>query len=119
MFPAVNPLYSTSSVSEGVHLDQVHLAVQQRAQKAAPLSRVRSLVQVRGLQAIPASETEVYERGARLEAYLTRPFTLRRLIPVYRASEWICRISHDVQAILNGGMDHRSVESLSWIGTLK
>ena len=73
MFPAVNPLYSTSSVSEGVHLDQVHLAVQQRAQKRAPLSRARSLVQVRGLQAIPASETEVYERGARLEAYLT-PF---------------------------------------------
>lgn len=121
MFPAVNPLYSTSSVSEGVHLDQAHLSVQQRAQKLLRRYReLRSLVQVRGLQAIPASETEVYERGARLEAYLTQPFYVAEAytgLPGERVH--LQDMLHDVQAILNGSMDHRSVESLSWIGTIK
>lgn len=33
LFPSVNPIYSTSSVLEGAHLDQNHPTIQQRAQK--------------------------------------------------------------------------------------
>ncbi|MFB4328690.1 MULTISPECIES: ATP synthase beta subunit C-terminal domain-containing protein [Paenibacillus] len=121
LFPAVNPLYSTSSVLEGVHLDQAHLAVQQRAQKLLRRYReLRSLVQVRGLEAIPSSEMEVYERGERLEAYLTQPFYVAEAytgLPGERVH--LQEALHDVQAILNGSMDHRTVESLSWIGTIK
>ncbi|AWP27298.1 H two-sector ATPase alpha/beta subunit domain protein [Paenibacillus vortex V453] len=121
MFPAVNPLYSTSSVLEGVHLDQHHLSVQQRAQKLLRRYReLRSLVQVRGLQAIPASETEVYERGERLEAYLTQPFYVAEAYTRLQGERVsLLETLDDVQAILNGSMDHRSVESLSWIGTIK
>lgn len=120
MFPAVNPIYSTSSVLEGAHLDQNHASVQQRAQKLLRRYReLRSLVQVRGLQAIPASETEVYQRGERLEAYLTQPFYIAK---AYSGREGervpLQDTLHDVQAILNGSMDHRDVESLTWIGKI-
>lgn len=121
MFPSVNPLYSTSSVLEGVHLDQNHLSTQQRAQKLLRRYReLRSLVQVRGLEAIPASETEVYERGERLEAYLTQPFYVAEAytgLPGERVP--LQDMLQDVQAILNGSMDHRTVRDLTRIGTIK
>jgi len=121
MFPAVNPLYSTSSVLEGVHLEQNHLFIQQRAQKLLRRYReLRSLVQVRGMEAIPVSETEVYERGERLEAYLTQPFFVAEAytgLPGERVP--MQDMLQDVQAILNGSMDHRTVRDLTWIGTIK
>ncbi|MGG3279376.1 hypothetical protein [Paenibacillus solani] len=121
MFPAVNPLYSTSSVLEGVHLEQNHLSTQQRGQKLLRRYReLRSLVQVRGMEAIPASETEVYERGERLEAYLTQPFFVAEAytgLPGERVP--LQDMLQDVQAILNGSMDHRTVRDLTWIGTIK
>lgn len=121
MFPAVNPLYSTSSVLEGVHLEQNHLSTQQRAQKLLRRYReLRSLVQVRGREAIPASETEVYERGERLEAYLTQPFYVAEAytgLPGERVP--LQDMLQDVQAILSGSMDHRTVRDLTRIGTIK
>ncbi|GAE05154.1 ATP synthase beta chain [Paenibacillus sp. JCM 10914] len=120
-FPAVNPLYSTSSVLEGVHLDQNHVSIQQRAQKLLRRYReLRSLVNVRGLAAIPSADLKTYERGERLEAYLTQPFHVAEPF-TGRAGERVALqdMLHDVQAILNGSMDHRSVESLTWIGTIQ
>ncbi len=74
-FPAVNPIYSTSSVLEGEHLDQAHLSIQQRAIKLLRRYReLRSLVNVKGLNGIPATELQGFKRGEMLEAYLTQPF---------------------------------------------
>lgn len=44
-YPAVNPIYSTSSILEGSYLDPIHHSIQQRAQKIAsqiPRIKVRS-----------------------------------------------------------------------------
>lgn len=119
-FPAVNPLYSTSSILEGVHLDQNHLAVQQRAQKLLRRYReLRSLVHVKGLNGIPGSERHTYDRGERLEAYLTQPF---HVAEAYTGRPGVAVSLHDmlqgVQAILNGSADHLPIESLNYIGRL-
>lgn len=120
-FPAVHPLHSTSSVLEGSHLDQLHHIVQQRAQKLLRRYReLRSLVNVRGVQGIPAAELTAYARGERLEAYLTQPFVIAE---PYTGIKGVRVALHDtlndVQAILNGSVDHQAVESLTWIGQLQ
>jgi F-type H+/Na+-transporting ATPase subunit beta len=119
-YPAINPVFSTSSVLEGAHLDQSHLMIQQRAQKLLRRYReLRSIVNVKGLQGIPASELETYNRGERLEAYLTQPF--------YIAEEYTGKKGEsvdlkdaliDVRRILDGATDSEDVNSLVFTGKL-
>ncbi|MGE8204762.1 hypothetical protein ACQKP0_09365 [Heyndrickxia sp. NPDC080065] len=120
-FPAVNPIYSTSSVLEGIYLDDNHLSVQQRAQKLLRRYReLRSLVNVKGLGSIPAAELETYNRGERLEAYLTQPFHVAETFTGLKGeSVSIKDTLKDVQSILSGSMDSKPVERLNFIGKIK
>lgn len=119
-FPAVNPIYSTSSILEGAHLDQNHLSIQQRAQKLLRRYReLRSLVNVKGLNGIPSSELQTYKRGERLEAYLTQPFYVAEVFTGKKGeSVNLHDTLNDVRKILDGGADFREVESLNYIGSL-
>lgn len=119
-FPAVNPVSSTSSVLEGAHLDQNHLSIQQRAQKLLRRYReLRSLVNVRGMDAVPAAELETYNRGERLEAYLTQPFYVAESYTGIKGeSVDLNDTLNDVRKILDGGADSEDVKSLTFIGKL-
>lgn len=119
-FPAVNPIYSTSSILEGAYIDQNHLSVQQRAKKLLRRYReLRALVQVRGNQAIPSSEKETYERGEKLEAYLTQPFFVaEEHTKVKGQSVSLQEVIQDVQTIISGGADGRRVEDVTFVGRL-
>lgn len=119
-FPAVNPIYSTSSVLEGAHLDQNHLFIQQRAQKLLRRYReLRSLVNVKGLEGIPQSEMETYNRGERLEAYLTQPFYIAEAYTkIAGESVDLKDTLNDVRKILDGGTDAEDLKALSYIGKL-
>jgi F-type H+/Na+-transporting ATPase subunit beta len=119
-FPAVNPIYSTSSVLEGAHLEQPHLTIQQRAQKLLRRYReLRSLVNVRGIDGIPASEIQVYNRGERLEAYLTQPFFVAEDFTGIKGEDVTLETTlNDIRKIIDGGTDSQTVESLNFIGTL-
>ena len=63
-YPAVNPIYSTSSILEGSYLDPVHHSIQQRAQKLLRRYReLRSIVIVHGMDRLPALELQTYQIG--------------------------------------------------------
>jgi len=119
-FPAVNPIYSTSSVLEGASLEQQHLSVQQRAQKLLRRYReLRSLVNVKGLNGIPASELQTYNRGERLEAYLTQPFYVAEAFTGKKGESVELKDAlRDVQKILDGEKDTEDLNSLNYIGSL-
>lgn len=119
-YPAVNPLYSTSTILEGLHLDQNHLKIQQRAQKLLRRYReLRSLVQVHGIERLPASELQTYQRGERLEAYLTQPFFVAEAFTGKKGEAVsLADTLQDVQNILNGTLDHVDVEPLTFIGKI-
>jgi F-type H+-transporting ATPase subunit beta len=119
-YPAVNPIYSTSSVLEGAHLDQNHLLIQQRAQKLLRRYReLRSLVNVKGLNAIPTTELETFNRGERLEAYLTQPFYVAEpYTGIKGESVKLKDTLQDVRKILDGSMDSVDLKSLNFIGKL-
>lgn len=119
-FPAVNPIYSTSSVLEGAHLNQNHLFIQQRAQKLLRRYReLRSLVNVKGIAGIPASEIQTYQRGERLEAYLTQPFYVAEAFTGIKGESVSLKDTlSDVQKILDGAVDSAGIDTLNFIGNL-
>jgi F-type H+/Na+-transporting ATPase subunit beta len=119
-YPAVNPIYSTSSVLEGAHLDQTHLSIQQKAQKLLRRYReLRSLVNVKGINGIPASEIETFHRGERLEAYLTQPFYVAEEFTGIKGEEVsLLDTLNDVKKILDGVVDSKDIGSLNFIGTI-
>lgn len=120
IFPAVNPLLSTSSVLEGTHVDQNHFFVQQRALKLMRRYReLRSLVNVRGFDALPASEQQTFKRGERLEAYLSQPFYVAEEYTGQKGkSVSLAETLKDVQAILDGSYDVKDALELKYVGTL-
>ncbi|MFP7299352.1 hypothetical protein [Neobacillus niacini] len=119
-FPAVNPIYSTSSVLEGAHLDPNHLNIQQKAQKLLRRYReLRSLVNVKGINGIPASEIETFHRGERLEAYLTQPFYVAEAFTGIKGKEVSIKDTlNDVKKILDGVVDSRDISTFNFIGTI-
>lgn len=119
-FPAVNPIFSTSSVLEGAHLDQSHLTIQQRAKKVLRRYReLRSLVSIHGIDKLPNSEIQTFKRGERLEAYLTQPFYVAEAF-TGKKGETISLTDtlNDIRKILDGVTDSIVVDSLTYIGRL-
>ncbi|WP_079525583.1 ATP synthase beta subunit C-terminal domain-containing protein [Halobacillus hunanensis] len=119
-YPAVNPLYSTSSVLEGAHIDQNHFSIQQRAQKLLRRYReLSSLVKVQGIDKIPAAELTTYKRGERLEAYLTQPFYVAEEFTGQKGESVSLQDTlTDVRRILDGSTDSIKTEELVNIGKL-
>lgn len=120
-YPAVHPIYSTSSILEGTDLDQRHFNLRQRAQKLLRRYReLRSVVAVHGLEKIPSTELETYERGERLEAYFTQPFFVAetftgqqgKVVPLVQTLE-------DVELILEGKVDSFPIDELRYCGSIK
>jgi F-type H+-transporting ATPase subunit beta len=119
-YPAINPIFSTSSVLEGAHLDQNHLVIQQRAQKLLRRYReLRSIVNVKGLNGIPSSELETYNRGERLEAYLTQPFYIAEEFTGKKGESVDLKDTlNDVRKILDGAADSKDIDSFIFIGKM-
>lgn len=119
-YPAVNPIYSTSSVLEGAHLDQTHLTIQQRAKKLLRRYReLRSIVSVHGIEKLPETEVQTYKRGERLEAYLTQPFYVAEAFTGKKGETLTLQDSlNDIRKILDGTADSLDVKELAYIGKL-
>ena len=94
--------------------------IQQRAKKLLRRYReLRSIVNVRGLDAIPDVEKETYHRGERLEVYLTQPFFVAEPFSCKKGEAVDLNTTiNDVRKILDGATDSKEVKSLSYIGKL-
>jgi F-type H+-transporting ATPase subunit beta len=114
IYPAVNPVLSTSTMLEGLQLEATHLTVQQRARKLLRrYYELRSLVNVRGPEGLPAAELPGYGRGERLEAFLTQPLYVAE--PFTKVpGEWVTLPDaiESVRRILDGAADELDVASL-------
>lgn len=121
MYPAVDPVASTSTVLEGAQLEAAHLAIQQRARKMLRRYReLRSLVQARGEAKLPEAEVATFRRGQRLEAFLTQPFYVAETF-TKRPGEWIALSDtlDGVRRILDGAVDDVETNRLTYIGRLE
>ncbi|CAM2778309.1 hypothetical protein PASE110613_00225 [Paenibacillus sediminis] len=121
IYPAINPISSTSTALEGAHLDALHLTIQQRARKLLRRYReLRSLVTSRGLEKLSESDVQLYERGVRLEAYLAQPFFVAEPY-TKKPGEWLSLYDtlDDVRRILEGAADGMEPAELFFRGRLE
>ncbi|GAA3412563.1 hypothetical protein ACFFNY_22670 [Paenibacillus hodogayensis] len=119
-FPAVDPISSISTVLEGAQLEAAHQMIQQRARKLLRRYReLRFLVDNKGLEKLPESDTQTYNRGKRLEAFLTQPFYVAEAY-TKRPGEWLTlqETLDSVRRIVDGAADEVEPAQLMYIGNL-
>ncbi|MCL6444142.1 MAG: hypothetical protein K6T83_11915 [Alicyclobacillus sp.] len=119
LYPAIDPVTSTSILQENDQLEATHAKVQQQARKLLRRYReLRSIVNIRGLSGIAEKDVITYQRGERLEAFMTQPFYVAEPYTKKPAATLPLHvIIEDVQRILDGSADDASVEELMYIGS--
>lgn len=120
LYPAIDPILSTSIILEGAQLESAHLAVQQRARKVLRRYReLRPMLQIQGAGKLGEADRILYHRGERLEAFLSQPFYTAEPF-TQRPGQW-CSVHEtleDVKLLLDGKADHLNAEELKNIGRL-
>ncbi|KIL37653.1 ATP synthase subunit B [Cohnella kolymensis] len=121
IYPAVNPVLSTSEIIEGADTDSLHQSIGQKAKKLLRrYKELRFLVQVHGMEALPNAETQTFMRGERLEAYLTQPlYVAEAFTGTAGVNVSLQEALQDVQRILDGDVDERDTKELMYIGRLQ
>lgn len=120
-YPAVDPVISTSTLLEGAQLEATHFAVQQRARRMLRRYReLRALAQARGVDKIPASELGIFQRGERLEAFLTQPFYVAEAF-TQKPGAWLSLYDSldSIRRIVDGAADEIAVPDLMYSGRLE
>ncbi len=120
-YPAIDPIYSTSVLSEGAYLDTAHITIQHKAKKLLRRYReLRSLVLARGIAKLPEAEASIYRTGERLEAFLTQPFFIAEPF-TGRPGNWVPFMDtlDGVRRILEGAADKTEPAELTYIGRLE
>ena len=120
IYPALDPVYSSSIAVEENLLEKDHLALHQRARRL--LRRYReldTLVNIQGEKILKDNDIIAYRRGKRLEAFLSQSSYVVELVTEIMG-EWV-QIKHtlnDVKRILDGEFDYIEPQLLSYIGRL-
>lgn len=120
MFPGINPIASTSSLLENEYLDADHLTVVRHAKKILRrYKELRFIVNVFGDSKLTEKDKVIYNRGLRLEAFLTQPFYVAEKFSLKRG-EWVNmqETINNVRSIIEGKNDKMEVEDLLFIGCL-
>ncbi|MGF7014384.1 hypothetical protein [Ornithinibacillus bavariensis] len=120
LFPAVNPVSSTSVMIEDAQLNKKHFNLQQKTRKIMRRYReLRFLVNALGFDKLPFADKEIYKRGERLEAYFTQRFFIAEPFTKKKgASVSLSNTLEDVSRILEGYLDNVTPDNLFYIGTL-
>jgi len=120
LYPAVDPVASTSIILEEAQPGSAHLSVQQQARKLLRRYReLRPLVANGRADQLPKSELRRYRRGERLEAYLSQPFYIAEAC-TGKPGAWVSLQDtlEDVKRILDGGTDHMKIDDLKFAGRI-
>ncbi|WP_442599684.1 hypothetical protein [Neobacillus sp. D3-1R] len=120
IYPAINPNFSTSVLLEGAHVEKEHMQIQQQARKLLRRYReLRFLGSSYGFDKMPASDIDIYNRGLRLESYLTQPFlTTEAFTKKKGESVSLADTLQDVQRILKGDFDDIKEDEFYQIGKI-
>jgi F-type H+-transporting ATPase subunit beta len=120
LYPAVDPIASTSTLLESGQVEATHLGLAQRARRLLRRYREwRAVVALRGLNHLPPDEQITYRRGERLEAFLTQPFFVAEPF-TKRPGAWLPlhETLTDVRSVFDGAADDVEPQQLTYVGRL-
>ncbi|WP_274435430.1 ATP synthase beta subunit C-terminal domain-containing protein [Alicyclobacillus sp. ALC3] len=121
LYPAVDPVTSTSALLEGAQAEMTHLTIQQRAKKLLRrYKELRSLVAAWGVDRLSDVDRVTYHRGERLEAFLSQPFYVAEPFTHREGvSVPLDDALNGTRRILDGVVDDHPVEEFLYTGKLE
>ncbi|MPZ49449.1 MAG: hypothetical protein GEU75_09165 [Dehalococcoidia bacterium] len=120
LFPAIDPIASTSVLTEGAQLEASHLTLATRARSLLRRYRdLRVILKVRQADKLSASDQNALRRGERLEAFMSQPlYVAEEMTSRPGASASLAETLDGVRRILDGAADQIAPEELKYIGPL-
>jgi F-type H+/Na+-transporting ATPase subunit beta len=121
LYPAIDPLDSTSRLLDPVHLGERHYSVALRVKEAIERYRqLQDVISMLGLEELSAEDQMIVRRARRLERYLTQPLSVTEAFTGHKGQ----RVSReqtvaDCEAILAGQFDEVEEGQLYMIGSLE
>jgi F-type H+-transporting ATPase subunit beta len=121
IYPAVDPLASTSRLLDPTRIGERHYAVALRVKEA--LERYRALqdiIAMLGIEELSAEDQQAVRRARRLERFLTQPFFVTEAFTGHAGKHVPCeRTIEGCEAILAGKLDGRDEGALYMIGAIE
>ncbi|WP_430522356.1 hypothetical protein [Methylocystis rosea] len=120
MYPAVDPLASTSSLLDPRLVGETHYRIAQDVRKAiAHYRELREIIALLGIEELSAADRDTVKRARRLMRFLTQPFmvTVAFTGKSGRSVELEATLA-GCRAILNGETDDWAESSLYMVGDL-
>ncbi len=120
LYPAIDPLASTSRLLDPARLGERHYRVAMRVKEAIERYReLQDIIAMLGLEELSAADQLIVRRSRRLEHFLTQPFFVTEMFTGHKGRH----VSRDqtvagCEAILDGKYDDRDESSLYMIGAI-
>jgi F-type H+-transporting ATPase subunit beta len=121
LYPAIDPLDSTSRLLDPGHLGERHYTVALRVKEAIERYRqLQDIISMLGLEELSAEDQLIVRRARRLERYLTQPLSVTEAFTGH-AGRQVPRETTvaDCETILAGGCDGIDESRLYMIGALE
>ncbi|WP_064094351.1 ATP synthase beta subunit C-terminal domain-containing protein [Rossellomorea aquimaris] len=120
IYPAIHPVQSTSVLVEEDALESNHTAIHRKAKKLLRrYKEIRVLMNTLGKEKIPEADLELFEKGERLEAYLSQPFYVAEEFTKIKGETVSIQDSiQDIEKILSGSYNHLKPVDMKYKGTL-
>lgn len=120
LYPAVDPIASTSSLLDPVHVGQRHYQIAMRTKETIQRCReVHDIIAMLGMQELPHEDRVMVRRARRLERFLTQPlFATESITGQPGRHVPVADTLAGCDAILNGNFDDVDERQLYMIGNI-
>jgi F-type H+-transporting ATPase subunit beta len=121
LYPAIDPLASTSRLLDPVHVGARHYEVALRVtQTIARYSELQDIISMLGMEELSAEDQQTVRRARRLERFLTQPlFTTEAFTGHSGRHVRLADVISGCEAILAGQYDNRDENSVYMIGAIE
>lgn len=121
LYPAIDPLASTSRLLDPVRLGERHYRVALRVKETIERYReLQDIIAMLGLEELSAADQLIVRRARRLEHFLTQPFFVTEMFTGHEGRHVpLPQTVAGCEAILDGKYDDREEASLYMIGPIE
>lgn len=120
LYPAVDPLASTSRLLDPTHVGEQHYAVALQVRETiARYRELEDIIAMLGMEELSAEDQRIVKRARRLERFLTQPmFVTENFTGIAGKHVPVAQTVADCQAILDGKFDAMDEAKLYMIGSV-
>ena len=120
IYPAVDPLDSTSRILDPNVVGEEHYTVARRVQEVLQkYKELQDIIAILGMDELSDSDKIVVGRARRIQRYLSQPFTVAEVFTGYPGS--YVKLEDTIKAfkgLLDGDYDHLSEDDLYMVGSI-